>query len=133
MSARIRATGPDSVAPIARATERLGAAPRVPSDPTLQPGIEHFTTRHRSLIQGILRLRYGMRVAQLERILERMCALLVESPRIEKGTHRIRLVSFCAETAAPKSHRIHARRAKWRHSSQGKAAPEEGAFLHRTE
>lgn len=39
MSARIRATEPDSIVPIARATERLRTAASVLSGPPLQPGI----------------------------------------------------------------------------------------------
>jgi MscS family membrane protein len=69
----------------------------IPAGVLAQEGIENFASRNKILAQSTLRLRYGTSVAQLQRIMENVRALLAQSPRIEKGTARIRLVNFGAE------------------------------------
>jgi MscS family membrane protein len=69
----------------------------VPAGVLAQTGIENFATRHKILAQSILRLRHGTSVEQLKRILDGIRTLLEDSPRIETGTSRIRLVNFGAE------------------------------------
>src|SRR5690606_27898249 len=69
----------------------------IPAGVLAQSGIENFATRRKVLAQGILRLQYGTSVAQLERILAGIRKLLGESPNVEPGTSRIRLVDFGRE------------------------------------
>jgi MscS family membrane protein len=69
----------------------------IPAGLLAQQGIENFATRNKILAQTTLRLRYGTSVEQLQRIVEDVRALLAQSPCIEKGSSRIRLVNFGAE------------------------------------
>ena len=66
----------------------------VPAGVLAQAGIENFASREKILVQTILRLRYGTSVEQLTRILDGVRELLARSPKIEKASSRIRLVSF---------------------------------------
>jgi MscS family membrane protein len=66
----------------------------VPAGVLAQAGIENFASREKILAQTILRLRYGTSVEQLTRILDDVRQLLARSPKIEKVSSRIRLVSF---------------------------------------
>jgi MscS family membrane protein len=66
----------------------------VPAGVLAQAGIENFASREKILVQTILRLRYGTSVEQLTRILDDVRTLLARSPKIEKVSSRIRLVSF---------------------------------------
>ena len=66
----------------------------VPAGVLAQSGIENFATREKILVQTILRLRYGTSVEQLTRILDGVRHQLADSPEIEQGSSRIRLVNF---------------------------------------
>jgi MscS family membrane protein len=66
----------------------------IPAGVLAQAGIENFASREKILAQTSLRLRYGTSVEQLTRILDNVRQLLARSPKIEKASYRIRLVSF---------------------------------------
>lgn len=69
----------------------------LPAGSLAQTGIENFATRRKIPVQCILRLRYGTRVQQLQRILAGTRALLAKDPNFEKESAYIRLVNFGAE------------------------------------
>lgn len=66
----------------------------IPAGVLSQANIENFATRGKILAQGNLRLRYGTTAEQLRSVLDGVHKLLVENPKIEPQTARIRLVAF---------------------------------------
>ena len=66
----------------------------VPAGVLAQAGIENFASRRKILVQSTMRLRYGTSADQLKDILTRVRELLAASPKIEKGSARIRLINF---------------------------------------
>jgi MscS family membrane protein len=66
----------------------------IPAGVLSQANIENFATRKKILVQTTLLLRYGTTVDQLQAILAKTHKLLVEDPKIETETARIRLVNF---------------------------------------
>jgi MscS family membrane protein len=66
----------------------------IPAGVLSQANIENFATRSKILAQANLRLHYGTTAGQLRLILEGVHKLLVNNPKIERETARIRLVGF---------------------------------------
>jgi MscS family membrane protein len=66
----------------------------VPAGILSQSNVENFATRHKILIQSIVRLRYGTTADQLRCVLSGIRTLLDQHPEIEPATSRIRLVDF---------------------------------------
>ena len=66
----------------------------IPAGVLSQANIENFATRDKILAQANLRLRYGTTEDQVRSVLEGVRKLLVENPKIESETARIRLVAF---------------------------------------
>ena len=68
----------------------------VPAGVLSQGSIENYSTRGKILIQSRLRLRYGVNVDQLQRILDGIRQLIAGDPRVEQKSARVRLVDFSA-------------------------------------
>lgn len=68
----------------------------IPAGALSQANIENFATRQKILAQTNLQLRYGTTTEQLRSVLEGIRKLLVENPKIETKTARIRLINFGA-------------------------------------
>jgi MscS family membrane protein len=66
----------------------------VPAGMLSQSNVENFATRHKILVQCILRLSYGTTAEQLRVVLNEIHTLLVAHSGIETDTARIRLVDF---------------------------------------
>jgi len=59
-----------------------------------QANIANFATRSKIVAQANLRLRYGTTAEQLKSVLDGIHKVLLENPKIEPETARIRLVAF---------------------------------------
>jgi len=68
----------------------------IPAGALSQTNIENFATRQKILAQTSLQLRYGTTTEQLRSVLEGIRKLLMESPKIETKTARVRLINFGA-------------------------------------
>ena len=66
----------------------------IPAGALSQANIENFSSRRKILVQTNLQLSYGTTAEQLKAVLEGIQKLLVENPKIETGSARIRLVNF---------------------------------------
>jgi MscS family membrane protein len=66
----------------------------IPAGALSQDSIENFSTRGKILMNTTLRLRYGTSSEQLKAILDGIRRLLVESPQLESGSSRVRLIDF---------------------------------------
>jgi MscS family membrane protein len=68
----------------------------IPAGALSQTNIENFASRRKILVQTNLQLSYGTTAEQLRSVLEGIQKLLVENPKIETASARIRLVNFGA-------------------------------------
>jgi MscS family membrane protein len=68
----------------------------IPAGALSQANIENFATRQKILAQTNLQLRYGTTTEQLRSVLDGIRKLLVENPKIETETARVRLINFGA-------------------------------------
>jgi MscS family membrane protein len=68
----------------------------IPAGALSQANIENFATRQKILAQTNLQLRYGTTTEQLRSVLDGIRKLLVENPKIETETARVRLMNFGA-------------------------------------
>lgn len=68
----------------------------VPAGALSQANIENYRTRDKILIQSRLRLRYGVTVEQLQRILDGIRQLIAGDDRLNQNSARVRLVEFTA-------------------------------------
>ena len=66
----------------------------IPAGVLSQANIENFATRSKIVAQANLRLRYGTTAEQLKSVLDGIHKVLLENPKIEPETARIRLVAF---------------------------------------
>jgi MscS family membrane protein len=66
----------------------------IPAGMLSQANIENFATRQKVLFQCNLLLRYGTTAEQLRVTLDAIRKLLVETPKVETATARVRLVNF---------------------------------------
>jgi MscS family membrane protein len=66
----------------------------IPTGILSQESVENFTSRKKILVQTPLRLRYGARPDQVRTVLEGIRHLLVQNPKVETETARVRLVNF---------------------------------------
>ena len=68
----------------------------IPAGALSQANIENFATRQKILVQTNLQLRYGTTTDQLRSVLDGIRKLLMENPKIETSTARVRLINFGA-------------------------------------
>jgi MscS family membrane protein len=68
----------------------------VPAGVLSQGSIENYSSRGKILIQTRLRLRYGVTVDQLERVLVGIRQVITGDARIDQKSARVRLVDFSA-------------------------------------
>lgn len=66
----------------------------IPAGVLSQANIENFATRSKIVAQANLRLRYGTTAEQLRSVLDGVYKLLLENPKIEPESARVRLVAF---------------------------------------
>jgi MscS family membrane protein len=68
----------------------------VPAGVLSQGSIENYSSRGKILIQTRLRLRYGVTVDQLQRVLDAIRQVVAGDARIDQASARVRLVDFSA-------------------------------------